>query len=278
MTKLSFLPRLALVLALLLPVWFLIASLGAKFGAWSKMFGFVTMTARWGLIMATIVALLAIIALIVSLATKPRRGWLSALIALAIPLAIFAGFNALRIQAGSVPFIYDITTNPVDAPVYSEALLKVRKETEANALIPFDTPLGQLEKWSGNEELANKTASQLIAEGYPNLTTFTVEQSVEEVINAVARAMEMRGFDNVTVDEEAGTIEGTEELFWFGFQDDVVARIRATETSTAVDFRSTSRLGLSDLGVNAERIADLSKAVQDRLSEEFPAEDTITSD
>jgi len=228
--------------------------------------------------MATIVALLAIIALIASLATKPRRGWLSALIALAIPLAIFAGFNALRIRAGSVPFIYDITTNPADAPVYSEALLKVRKQTEANALIPFDTPLGQLEKWSGNEELANKTASQLIAEGYPNLTTFTVEQSVEEVINAVARAMEIHGFDNVTVDEEAGTIEGTEELFCFGFQDDVVARIRAIETSTAVDFRSTSRLGLSDLGVNAERIADLSKAVQDCLSEEFPVQDTITSD
>lgn len=278
MTKLNFLPRLALVLALLLPAWFLIASLGAKFGAWSKMFGFVTMTAQWGLIMATIVALLAIIALIVSLATKPRRGWLSALIALAIPLAIFAGVNALRIRAGSVPFIFDITTNPVDAPVYSEALLKVRNEANANELIPFDTPLGQLDKWSGNEELANKTAAELIAEGYPNLTTSTVKQPVEDVINAVARAMEMRGFDNVTVDEEAGIVEGTEELFWFGFQDDVVARIRATETGTAVDFRSTSRLGLSDLGVNAERIADLSKLVQNRLSEKFPVQETITAE
>lgn len=278
MTKLNFLPRLALVLALLLPAWFLIASLGAKFGAWSKMFGFVTMTAQWGLIMATIVALLAIIALIVSLATKPRRGWLSALIALAIPLAIFAGVNALRIRAGSVPFIFDITTNPVDAPVYSEALLKVRNEANANELIPFDTPLGQLDKWSGNEELANKTAAELIAEGYPNLTTSTVKQPVEDVINAVARAMEMRGFDNVTVDEEAGIVEGTEELFWFGFQDDVVARIRATETGTAVDFRSTSRLGLSDLGVNAERIADLSKSVQNRLSEKFPVQETITAE
>ena len=79
--------------------------------------------------------------------------------------------------------------------------------------------------------------------------------------------MKMRGFANVTADKEAGIVEGTDEVFWYGFQDDVVARIRATDAGTAVDFRSTSRVGTSDLGVNAERITDLRKAVEDRLAE-----------
>jgi len=48
-----------------------------------------------------------------------------------------------------------------------------------------------------------------------------------------------------------------------GFKDDVVIRVQAAGNKTKVDMRSASRVGKSDLGMNAERIrlflADLAK-------------------
>ena len=44
------------------------------------------------------------------------------------------------------------------------------------------------------------------------------------------------------------------DSFWFGFVDDIVIRVRATESGSEVDLRSVSRVGRSDLGANAARI------------------------
>ena len=43
---------------------------------------------------------------------------------------------------------------------------------------------------------------------------------------------------------------------WFGFRDDIVIRIRPDGSGSKVDIRSKSRVGRSDLGVNAERIRE----------------------
>jgi uncharacterized protein (DUF1499 family) len=50
-----------------------------------------------------------------------------------------------------------------------------------------------------------------------------------------------------------GTVEGVAQSFWFGFKDDVVARVGDAQ----IDFRSVSRVGISDLGANTARIKDL---------------------
>ncbi len=263
---LSALPRIALVLSLLLPVWFLLASLGAKFGWWSKMTGFGTMTVGIGAPAAMGLAVLAVIALLVAVLVKPRRGWVAAVIALAIPLLVLGGFNQLRAQAQSVPLIYDIATDTADAPVFSDAMMALREADGANEPMPFDVPLGGLEKWAGNDAVADRTAAQLIAEGYPDLAPLRVAASVGETVAAVEAAMTTRGFDNISADAGAGRVEGTDELFWYGFRDDVVARVRADGDGSIVDFRSTSRVGLSDLGVNAERIADLRQGVEERVA------------
>jgi uncharacterized protein (DUF1499 family) len=47
------------------------------------------------------------------------------------------------------------------------------------------------------------------------------------------------------------------ETFWYGFKDDVVVRVARGK----IDFRSVSRVGLSDLGANAARIAKLRERV-----------------
>ena len=68
------LARIALILAILTPVYFAIAALGTKFGLWSWQFGLGTLTAQGGPILLGIVALLAVIALVWCLAKPPRKG------------------------------------------------------------------------------------------------------------------------------------------------------------------------------------------------------------
>ena len=79
---------------------------------------------------------------------------------------------------------------------------------------------------------------------------------------AVAAAMMEMGFHDVTSDMANSRVEGVAETFWFGFKDDVVARIADGQ----IDFRSVSRVGVSDLGANAARIAKLREAVAARLN------------
>ena len=53
---------------------------------------------------------------------------------------------------------------------------------------------------------------------------------------------------------------------WFGFKDDVVVRVERAGTGSRVDVRSKSRVGRSDLGVNARRIRDFLAALAARLA------------
>ena len=46
-----------------------------------------------------------------------------------------------------------------------------------------------------------------------------------------------------------------ESLYWFGFKDDLVVRVRETATGSDIDVRSVSRVGQSDIGANAARIS-----------------------
>jgi uncharacterized protein (DUF1499 family) len=52
-------------------------------------------------------------------------------------------------------------------------------------------------------------------------------------------------------------IEAYDTSALFRFVDDVAVRIRGAEGGSVVDVRSTSRVGVSDLGANARRIREL---------------------
>lgn len=67
----------------------------------------------------------------------------------------------------------------------------------------------------------------------------------------------------VTVaDPQAQTVEAVATSRLFGFQDDIVIRVRPqADGSSRVDMRSKSRDGKGDMGVNAQRIRDYIAAV-----------------
>ncbi len=84
-----------------------------------------------------------------------------------------------------------------------------------------------------------------------------MDQEYGEVFDrALAAAEEMPWEEIVTKDKDSGIIEAYDKLPWFGFIDDVVIRIDTADVAgrTKIDMRSVSRIGRSDIGVNAERI------------------------
>ena len=252
----------ALYLSLALVAWFAVAAFGPKFGLIDWKIGLMVMTFTWGPYLIGGTALIALTALVWTLLRAPRNGWFKALVALAIPAVFFAALGATKATGESVPPIYDITTNTANPPMYSDEKLALRQSIHANPLLDFQTPLGQMKQWQNDRfgAVADKTAADLIARGYPELKTILLPVTADVAAKMVADTMTGAGFADVRT--EGGQVEGVAEIFLYGFKDDVVARITPVEGGSEVDFRSTSRVGTSDLGENAKRIKKLLAALE----------------
>jgi uncharacterized protein (DUF1499 family) len=74
------------------------------------------------------------------------------------------------------------------------------------------------------------------------------------------------GLDVVSSDKTLGLIEAYDTTTFFGFVDDVVIRIQSDGQMTVLDARSKSRVGISDIGKNAERLNALIAGVAKNLN------------
>lgn len=265
-----FLARTALLLSLLVPVYFAAAALGVKFGLIDWKVGLLTMTFQFGFFILVAALVIALIAFIVSIATKPRRGLVMALIAVLIPAAGLGFALSVGQKAASIPPIHDITTNTDDPPVFSDAIMKLRAETPSvNPVNPPTAPLSDSALYKADprfEPLLSKSTAELSKAAYPDVTTLKTTAKPAEAFTAVLAAAEAMGLATVTSDSAGGVYEGTFQSFWFGFKDDVAVRIRPDGEGSAIDVRSTSRVGISDLGANAARIKALLADVAKRLA------------
>jgi uncharacterized protein (DUF1499 family) len=70
------------------------------------------------------------------------------------------------------------------------------------------------------------------------------------------------GWQITARDDETGHIEAVATTRLMGFKDDLVFRIQPSETGSKLDMRSASRVGLSDIGANADRIRAFVAAYQ----------------
>lgn len=262
--------RFALVLSLLLPFWFMGAALGVKFDLWSWRVGLGMLIIQWGprlLIAALVVALVALVA---TLARAPRTGWRAALVALLIPAAGFGYLAYVRAQSADIPPIHDVTTNIEDPPIYSPALMTLRDAEAANPVADVAAPLTSLPAYQGPRfaPLAGKSLGQVGQAAYPALKSLATDVAPAEAFAAAEAEVRDQGWTVVSADATTGQIEATAETFWFGFKDDVAVRVRAAgpEGSSMIDMRSTSRVGLGDLGANAARIEAYMTALSSRLA------------
>ena len=260
------LPKWALWLSLAMLAWFVIAVFGPKLGLFGWQTGFLFMTVTAGPPILGVTALFALIALLFAWFVKPRGAWWKAAIALAIPAIIFLGLLSVRAQGAAVPPIHDVATDLRDPPTFSARTMAMREEWGANPIVDYGTPLGQLELWRDrvDPDMAARNHADIIAEEYDGLDPIVLRNTTpDQALDAVVAAMGEIGLTDVRRDAAAGTVEGVAETFAYGFRDDVVARIEGRQ----IDLRSVSRVGVGDLGYNADRLRELREAIVDRLGQ-----------
>jgi uncharacterized protein (DUF1499 family) len=146
-----------------------------------------------------------------------------------------------------VPPIHDITTDTLDPPQFLDVLPYRRR-----ALNPPD--------YGGEAVAAQQRAA------WPDLAPLETPVDRRHVHVAARDAMVRAGWRIVGDDAAAGRLEAIATTRWLRFKDDVVVRLRERPAGgTRVDVRSKSRIGRSDLGMNARRIraylADLQAAL-----------------
>lgn len=249
--------RTALVLALLLPVYFLVAALGTKFHVLDWRFGFGQLTFRWGPLLLLGVAVLALIGLVMAFFTPPRRGMGAALIALLIP-ALGIGYALyVRQQAQSIPPIHDISTDLVEPPTFSDAV------AHARAAVPSGNDLELL----GARDSEGRAIIDLQREAYPDIAAIPTGLGQARAFDIALALAREQGWILGRVDAASGVIEATAESFWYGFVDDIAVRVRADGSGARIDMRSVSRVGMSDLGANAARMRPFLAELQRRLQE-----------
>ncbi len=234
----------AATLSLLIPFYFAAAALGTRFGLWDWRFGFGALTLNWGPKILMIALALGGLALAVALLVKPRRGRALALAALLIP-ALALGYAAyVRAQAAAIPAMHDISTDLADPPGFSQAV------AQARAAIPGANTLDLAAK-RGRD---GTSYADMQRRAYPDIQPIALSREPAAAFAAAKSAAERLGWRITREEPEAGLLEAQARTFWFGFTDDIAIRIRATETGSAADVRSVSRVGVSDLGANARRI------------------------
>ena len=248
--------KIVLALLAFLPVYFASAAFGTKFGIWGWQTGLLSLTMGGGVILLGIIALVAVVSLVIALRGKPRRNGVlaAAIIGLLVPAATFVMFLSAGARAGENP-IHDISTDTANPPAFSQTTMAEREAEGANPLSDYQVPLGQLEVFKDvGPELAVKSHAQIITDRNDRPAPLPLGGAGKaEGLAAVSAAMAAMGLNDIRTDEAAGTVEAVAESFWFGFKDDVVARVGDSQ----IDFRSVSRVGRSDLGANTARIAEL---------------------
>jgi uncharacterized protein (DUF1499 family) len=247
------LTNLALLLSIGGVVAALIAAVGSGQGAWHFRIGFTIL--RYAFFAAIAGGLIAIIGLV--LARRRRLGKLTALnlLALVVGLAFVLYLGAQIRTARTVPAIHDVTTNLQDMPQFT--VLKVREDNLENVPDNDDRKLKALDpesRWKA-----------LHLQAYSDIRPVRVPWSVAETIQRAERVARANGWEIAKADPQAGILEATDTTRFFRFKDDVVVRARPgpeVKGGTTVDVRSISRVGGSDVGMNAKRIRAFLKDLQ----------------
>lgn len=264
------LARLSLALSLLIPVYFMVAALGVKFGLWPWQFGLGVLIAKVGLPVLATGLVVALIALIACLVRAPRRGWAVALVALLVPVLGVGYLASVRARGAAIPPIHDIATNIIDPPIHSARVLAERQAQGANPVNALDAKMSTLPAYQGPRfaALGAQTLGQVGQAAYPAVRSLTVSATPAATEAAAKAQADAEGWTLAPGAPGGGVIEATAETFWFGFKDDVAVRIRpaAGGSGSVVDVRSTSRVGLSDLGANAARIEAYLAGLSKRLA------------
>ena len=234
-----------LIGAIVSAVLMVMAGFGTRLGMWDYTGGFTI--ASGGVMLAAGVFFLGVIGYVVCLRKGLPSERSSILIGLLICVVLLGQFGLQMNAVSSVPRIHNISTDTMDPPSF-DALVAIRDAAGANPLA-YDAAV-----------LAEQQQA-----AYPWVTTLNSPISPAIMLNSATVVIEDLGLEVINVSVEKGIVEATDTTFWFGFKDDVVVRVRAAESNggSIVDVRSVSRVGQSDLGLNAKRVGFILDGLRD---------------
>jgi uncharacterized protein (DUF1499 family) len=107
---------------------------------------------------------------------------------------------------------------------------------------------------STDPDVLDPRVAEIQRASYPDVKPLVLSATPAEAFARVRKAAESLGWKVVSARPEEGVLEATDTTGWFGFTDDVVVRVHAVPEGSRIDVRSTSRVGKSDVGMNAKRI------------------------
>ena len=228
----------------------MVAAIGSAMEIWSFRAGLTAL--RYLFFAAAAGALLGLIGLV--MARRRAKLMLANLLALVVALGFVLYLGNLVRIAKSVPAIHDVATDLDDVPQFTR--LKVRADNLEN--IPDE----------GKPEL-KALAARGAVEGPPPRPLWRPSHGPARHASGAdgsagrRRSPRERGWETALVDDDRSRRPHTSTFF--RFKDDVVVRVRpAPDGGSLVDMRSISRVGGSDVGMNAKRIraflADLQRS------------------
>lgn len=212
-------------------------------------FRFALLGLAGGAAIALIGAVVSAIALVISLVSS-RSGVRTAIAGLVIGLLVAAPVAQVMIAGSKVPGIHDITTDLENPPAFDEvAALRGEGTNPLDRAEPADL-------------------AELQQQAYPDLKTLEVNEQPGKVYEAALETAREMGWEIVSTKPETGLIEATATTRVMNFKDDVAIRVTESGEGAAVDVRSVSRVGISDMGANANRIRTYLHALRVKLGVE----------
>lgn len=229
------------------PLWYFMTAYGVKAGWWD--YGTSRgMSSGQADIVRYVCMAFGAVTILLSLLIQPRKiiGLVLGVAALAV--ALIAGMQAEKIRGsgGAFPPIHDVSTDAVNPPMFTQAVLSLREATEGR--------VNQIGDYAAKTTRDGGLVAELAAKGFPNARPARLPMGKDAAFDKALATAKSMGWEIVKADKTAGLIEATAITKWYGFKDDVAIRVQAEGGSSKVDVRSISRIGGRDSGKNGLRV------------------------
>ena len=208
---------------------------GYRLGWWPVVTTF--KIAEWAAYLAALGLIVSAIGVVVSRPGARRRGFLLGLLGIAVSLPVVAMAAQWEYAARTYPPINDISTDIEDPPVF------------------WDMPNPTV--YPGAETAALQRAA------YPDLAPLNLSLAPGRAYALAYALAKDKGWEIVADEPKEGRIEVVDRSLFYGFKDEIVIRITASDGGARVDLRSRSRIGRIDRGVNAKRIRSFLAALKE---------------
>lgn len=223
---------IALLLAVCCAAAALLSGVGYRLDWWHFRTGFSII--KWAFQLAIPAVALAVIGLALS-SRKPNLNMTMAVLAIIIGGVVIYFPWSWKQALDSLPHIHDITTDMENPPAF---VVVGSIRDEGDHPVEYDGPA---------------VAEQQRA-AYPDIQSLVVSADEVTVYEEALQLVESMGWEIVDSSGVDLRIEATDTTLLYGFKDDIVLQFTRMPGGTQIDMRSKSRVGRSDLGMNARRI------------------------